>query len=103
MSKGSISAMTRLLTQSGSIEVVAVPGSRATCYRLSPDGLERKFIARMQGMVGFRTLAEQGLELLGDAPAEHRERLEKVASLYAFLDRELPALVARWKQEQQDG
>lgn len=100
-SKGSVSAMTRLLLQSGTIEVVPVPGERATYYRLSPDSLERKLERRLIEMVAFRELADKGLELLADAPAAHRDRLETVRSLYAFLERELPALLDRWREERE--
>ena len=101
-SKGSVSAMTRLLLQSGTIEPVAVPGDRATYYQLSPGSVERKLEARLAAMVGFRALAEAGLELLDDAPPERRARLEAVASLYSFLERELPLLLERWRAERTD-
>lgn len=98
-SKGSVSAMTRLLLASGTIEVVPIPGERATWYQLSPDSLEQKLERRLTEMVAFRALAERGLTLLEDAPASQRERLETVRSLYAFLERELPALMERWRRE----
>jgi len=98
-SKGSISAMVRLLHASGTLEVVPIPGERATYYQLSPGSLERKFEKRLLEMVAFRALAERGLELLEGEPAGRRERLEKVRSLYAFLERELPDLLERWRSE----
>lgn len=99
-SKGSVSTMTRLLLEAGTIERVAPhPGDRATYYQLSPGSLERKLERRIHTMVGFRALAEQGLQLLEHAPADQRARLETVASLYAFLERELPLLLERWREE----
>lgn len=98
-SKGSISAMTRMLLAAGSLEVVAVPGERATYYRLARDGFERKLERRVESMVAFRRLAERGLALLADAPPERSEHLREVVSLYAFLERELPALFERWREE----
>jgi DNA-binding transcriptional regulator GbsR (MarR family) len=102
-SKASISTMTRLLQASGTIEVVAIPGERATHFRLTPHTLGRKLERRLQAMVSFLPLARRGLELLADEPPERRERLEEVASMYAFLARELPALLERWRAERDHG
>lgn len=102
VSKGSISAMTRLLVQGQSIHKVAIPGSRATFYALTPDSLEHKLTRRLEGMTSFKKLADRGLALLANEPDEHRERLEKVASLYAFMERELPLLLAKWREENGD-
>jgi DNA-binding transcriptional regulator GbsR (MarR family) len=98
-SKGSVSAMTRLLRASGTIEVVPLPGERATYFQLTPAGLERKFEARIKAMIEFRVLADRGLELLADTPETQQERLREVAALYAFLERELPLLLERWREE----
>lgn len=98
-SKASISTMTRQLYQAGTIEKVAIPGERATYYRLASDSLERKLTKQVARMVGFHPLAQRGLELLADAPPERRERLETIQALYAFMERELPDLIARWSDE----
>ena len=99
VSKGSVSAMTRLLAASDSIHKVAIPGQRGTFYALTPNGLERKFTRRLTEMTRFEALATRGLALLADRPPESRERLEMVASLYAFMDRELPLLLEKWRRE----
>lgn len=98
-SKASISTMTRLLLEAGTLEVVAVPGERATWYALTPDSVERKLEARLDGMVSFAGLARRGLALLEDEPPERSDRLRRVAAMYAFLERELPLLLERWREE----
>lgn len=98
VSKGSVSMMVRLLLSSESIEIVAVPGERATYYQLSPDSMEQKLERRLRAMTGFRDLASRGLDLLDGAPAEQRARLEHIHDLYAFLEEELPLLIARWRE-----
>jgi DNA-binding transcriptional regulator GbsR (MarR family) len=100
VSKGSVSSMTRLLVNVGTIETMALPGDRATYFRLTPDGMERKFARRVESMAAFRALADRGLELLKDEPPERSERLRETAALYAFMEREIPLLWARWRQEQ---
>lgn len=102
VSKGSVSSMTRLLLETGTIEVVAVPGERATYYRLTPESLERRFERRVERFASFGELARRGLELLDDQPTERTARLRRVASLYAFLERELPRLLERWHAEMDD-
>jgi len=97
-SKASVSTMTRLLLTSGSIEVVPVPGERATHYALTVEGIEHKLVRRVQGIVSFADLARQGLELV---EPEQADRLEQIASLYTFLERELPLLLARWREERE--
>lgn len=97
-SKGSISTMTRLLLASGTLVVVAVPGDRATYYRLAPHSFEEKMKRRLEAMVGFRDLARRGVELLEAEGSPRVEELEQVASLYAFLGDELPRLFERWRE-----
>ncbi len=97
-SKGSISTMTRLLLAAGSIETIALPGRRATYYRLTAGGMEARFERRLRSMIGFVRIAEQGLELLADQPLERSERLREVARMYGFLEAELPALLERWRK-----
>lgn len=102
VSKGSVSAMTRMLLEARSIEVAPVPGARATYFRLSSESLEARLARRIEAMLGFGPIARQGLELLEGRPDDERARLERAAALYAFLERELPALLERWHQEQAD-
>ena len=96
--------MTRLLLASESVETTAFPGDRATYYRLTPDSLDRKLERRLTMMMRFRALADRGVELLSDEPAERSARLRRVASLYGFIEREVPRLIQRWREEcGQDG
>lgn len=99
VSKGSVSSMTRLLLASESVETTAFPGDRATYYRLTPDSLDRKLERRLAMMMRFRALAERGIELLEGEPEERSARLRRVASLYGFLEREVPRLLERWREE----
>lgn len=101
VSKGSISAMTRLLLSAGTIRRVGRPGERVTYYALSDDGFERKLALRVRAMAETRALGEQGLRLLardGAAPPRTR-RLRELVALYGFWERELPGLLERWRDE----
>ncbi len=101
VSKGSVSSMTRLLLTAGTIKRVARPGERRTYFALSNDGFERKFALRVEAMAASRALGEMGLRLLErrDAPASQTQRLREFVAMYAFWEREMPALLERWRAE----
>jgi DNA-binding transcriptional regulator GbsR (MarR family) len=99
-SKGSISAAMKFLVPAGLVERISRPGVRRDYYRCRPGAWAE--LARDQSRLydDFRKLAQRGLELLADAPAERRERLQGMHDLYAWLEREMPALWDRWRQHQ---
>jgi DNA-binding MarR family transcriptional regulator len=101
VSKGSVSTMTRMLLLSGLVERVGVPGERATYFALKDDGFEKRFELLMHTVVGFRPLAERGLELLADADVERTHRLRSLRALYGFLEREMPAMIDKWRRERE--
>jgi hypothetical protein len=90
--------MTGLLQRAGLIEREAVPGSRLTYYRHSPTTWSKQMRTAGAQVARAKLLAEDGLRLLAQAPAEHRRRLEEMRRFYEFFERELPALVDRWDQ-----
>jgi DNA-binding MarR family transcriptional regulator len=101
-SKGSISAAMKFLVPAGLVERISRPGDRRDYYRCRPGAWAE--LARDQSRLygDFRKLAQRGLELLADAPADRRERLQDMQDFYGWLEREMPALWARWRREQQE-
>ena len=55
----------------------------------------------MREILSFKTLAENGLAVLKDASPERRQTLEGMYDMYSFLEREYPALMNRWKEDNQ--
>jgi DNA-binding MarR family transcriptional regulator len=100
-SKSSISTGTRMLMQFGFIERISLPGERRDYYRLLPHLWSRVLGEKRNQFTLFLQLAERGLALLGNADPQRRERLEEMVDLYAFMDREYPALLERWRAERQ--
>ncbi len=100
-SKSSISTMTRLLIQIELVELVSLPGQRHDFYRIRQDAWINSLKERLTQAQAFRQLAEQGLTLLADSAPDRRQRLEEMHSMYALLEREIPLLIERWKQERQ--
>jgi DNA-binding transcriptional regulator GbsR (MarR family) len=98
-SKGSLSTMTRLLIQIGLVERVALPGERRDYFRLKPGAWRRLITVQMQVMTGLHQVVERGLALVDHRDPAHQQRLREAHDLYAFLERELPALLRRWDEE----
>lgn len=99
-SKGSISTMTRLLTQLGLIERTSLPGQRRDYLRIKPNAWAELTKQRITQIATFREIAAQGLKLLDDSPPQLRQRLEEMHDVHAFLEQELPLMMKRWEQRQ---
>lgn len=98
-SKGSISTMTRLLTQLNLIERFSLPGVRHDYFCIRPEGWHH--LAKQKGdqIKVMRQLCERALELLKGEAQGNREWLEEMHDMYAFFEREFPTLLERWEQE----
>ena len=98
-SKSSISSMTRLLIQVNLIEAVSVFGERRDYFRIRRDAWTNQLKDRLEQAVTFRRLADEGLALLAQASPQRKARLQEMHLMYAFLEREIPALLERWEHE----
>ena len=99
-SRGSISTTTRLLIQIGLIERLSLPGVRHDYFRLRPDAWQRLIKHGLEDEIKIvRQLAEHGLELLTNKTPLTQKWLEEMRDVYAFLEREFPALLEHWEQE----
>jgi DNA-binding transcriptional regulator GbsR (MarR family) len=98
-SKASISTTIRYLVQIGLVERVVFPGKRRDYFRMREEAWSRTTEERFDMVTAMRELAEEGLALRADAGAEATEQLREMRDFYAFNERELPALIERWRQE----
>lgn len=94
-SAGSVSTMMRLLERGGLAERIGQPGSRKVWYRIRPDAFEAVLMQRVRQVTGLRELAEEGIREL-EQEGRQAERLREMRRFYAFFERELPALVAKY-------
>ena len=101
-SKGSISTVTRLLIQIGLIERLSLPGVRHGYFRIKSGASHQLLKDSLDQTTAFRQLLERGLELLEGKAHTNRQSLEEMHDLYAFLEREFPALLERWEQEHKE-
>ncbi len=102
-SKGSISTMTRLLIRIGLIERISLPGQRRDYFRIKIGASHQLLKDSLDQTKAFRKLMERGLELTKGNARVKRQWLEEMRDMYAFFEREFPALVERWEQERKKG
>ena len=102
-SKGSISTTTRLLIRIGLIERLSLPGVRHDYFRLKSGAWHQLLKDTLDQTTAFRQLMERGLVLLENKSLLTRQWLEEMRDMYAFLEREFPALLERWEQQRKGG
>ena len=96
VSRASISIATRLLEASGLLRRVGVPGVRGHVYELD----SRLFQGRMDVANPFgalRRVLDQGVALAGGEAAPRAGRVREARDFYAYVERELPLAVERYR------
>src|SRR4051794_21456471 len=92
-----ISGAVRYLVQTGLIERAREAGSRRDVYRLGDDPWYEAIYRREPLIARWQKALADGVQALGeDSPAG--ARLKDSADFFAFLQQELPALLARWRE-----
>nr|WP_246122836.1 MarR family transcriptional regulator [Pseudonocardia cypriaca] len=98
-SAGSISGAITMLRTVGLIEPAPVPGSRRAHFRMRDDAWATMMSSQNAMIQVMQEIAEAGIASAPpDSPAARR--LERMRDFYAYLFAELPALIDRWKEEQ---
>ena len=100
LSKGSVSAGLRTLEAGGLVRRVAMPGRRGTFFEMTPDAIMRA--AGSEKFTHFRQLMDRGLAVMGGEDAPGAERLRTTRDFYAFLEREVPLLIERFRTERKE-
>lgn len=98
-SKSSVSVALKSLTRLHLIDRISLPGERRDVFQASADMWTRSFRARMHQVTDLIALAERGLMLIGDSPAEQQRRLCLMRDMNAFMAREFPKLLDAWDDE----
>jgi MarR family len=97
VSPGSVSAGIKTLTSVGLIEQIPAPGSRRDHYRMRDDAWPTLFSTQNQVIRVMQQAVDDGIAVSGPNSVASR-RLDEMRDFYAFMVRELPALVDRWQQ-----
>jgi DNA-binding transcriptional regulator GbsR (MarR family) len=98
-SRGSISSATRSLVQMGLVERRARPGERRDYFRVKPGAWRELMHREVEALSTFRRMAERGLGLMEAGNPEARRGLEEMRDLYAYWEREFPAMLDKWEKE----
>jgi len=98
-SKGTVSTMTRMLTNMGIVERVGVPQRRESYFRMRPGVWSGLLEMQTTRIAGARAVAFRGILMLEAEGKMVDGRLREMHDLYCFLERELPLLIERWKRE----
>jgi DNA-binding transcriptional regulator GbsR (MarR family) len=99
-SRGAISGTARLLTTAGMIRRTRRRGERREYFSVPPGTFISLIASSGQAYRRVRELSEQGLALTAARSEASRSRVQEVHDAFRFLERELPALVERFIQEQ---
>lgn len=99
-STGSISTVTRMLVASAMIERVAMPGQRATYFRIRPGMWVDHMRQQMSSLRVMRQTAERGMALMADEAPEKAARLREFRDFYVFMERQLPKMFDDWVAHQ---
>jgi DNA-binding transcriptional regulator GbsR (MarR family) len=103
LSKGSVSTGMRTLERIGFVRRVAVPGARGHVYEMTPNALIDIAARAGEAYTAVRKLMESGLDLLDDPASPRARRLRVGRDFYAFVEREVPKVLRRFKEEYEHG
>ncbi len=97
LSKGSVSTGMRILEAARLVRRVPLPGRRGHAYEM-PDDTFVRFTESHNYRI-FRELMERGLDIVGGEEAPGAQRLRHTRDFYAFVEREFPMLIAKFRAE----
>jgi DNA-binding Lrp family transcriptional regulator len=101
VSRASVSIATRLLEAGGLIRRTAAPGMRSHRFEIVPSAFMD--LPAAERFREWREIAEGGLSLLDDPEGERGARLRAARDFYAYVEREVPKLIERFRAHQQGG
>lgn len=101
-SRGSVSGMARLLEQVGLVRRRTRPGDRREHFYVPTDAAKRVMDSSLATLRTSREILDAGLALVADRPPESQARLRDLRDVYAFFEREWPALLERLHESEAD-
>ena len=101
-SRGAISGTARLLANAGMIRRTTRRGDRREYFSAPPETFDAFLTSAGRIYRQFREMAERGLEAVADRPPESRARLQEFRDVFAFIEREVPALIDRFLRQEAD-
>jgi DNA-binding transcriptional regulator GbsR (MarR family) len=102
-SRGAISGTARLLATSGLIRRTTRRGDRREYFSAPPEALDSLLGGAAAMYRQMRAIAAQGLEAIADRPKQSRARLQEFHDVMAFVEREVPRVIAEYLRERAAG
>ncbi len=97
-SKASVSTTSRDLMELGLVERVAQPRDHKSYYRVRAGDFSQLIQRDLDALSQFSSALCRALEHMEEHAPDRTARLREVHELYAFLEEEIPALLARWEE-----
>ena len=102
-SRGAISGTARLLSTRGLIRRATKAGDRREYFSAPPEGLDLLLGSAAAIYRQMRGIAERGLDAIADRPAASKARLQEFHDVMAFVEREVPLVIAQFLRERSEG
>jgi DNA-binding transcriptional regulator GbsR (MarR family) len=102
-SRGAISGTARLLSSSGLIKRTTRRGDRREYFSAPPEALDSLLGSAAGIYEHMRTIAARGLDAVADRSVESRARLQEFHDVMAFVEREVPRVIAAYLSERSKG
>jgi DNA-binding transcriptional ArsR family regulator len=102
VSPAAISISVRDLVNAGLLGKQREPGDRTDTYVLHDQDIWPEIYLKREGLLEeFERIAAEGIELVGRGRPGGR-RLAETAAYFAFMRKEMPELVERWRKHRQE-
>ena len=102
VSPAAISTSVRDLVNAGLLGKQREPGDRTDTYVLHDEDIWSEIYLQREGLMEqFERIAAEGIELVGRERPGGR-RLAETAAYFAFMRKEMPELVERWRKYRQE-
>jgi predicted transcriptional regulator len=102
VSPAAISISVRDLVNAGLLGKQREPGDRTDTYVLHDEDIWSEIYLKREGLLEqFERIAAEGIELVGRGRPGGR-RLAETAAYFAFMRKEMPELVERWRKHRQE-
>ncbi|MEW2518980.1 GbsR/MarR family transcriptional regulator [Actinacidiphila alni] len=97
VSPAAVSGAVRYLAQVGMVHRERDPGSRRELYRVHNDQWYETFTSRSGVLARWEGTLRSGMDAVGEG-TEAGRRLAETAAFFAFLQKELGAMMDRWRE-----
>ncbi|MER7112666.1 GbsR/MarR family transcriptional regulator [Streptomyces sp. NPDC000229] len=102
ISSGAVSGAVKQLIPTGMIERVPAPGSRRDHYRFREHAWATLMSSQNALLATMEDAAAEGIKAAGRDSTAGR-RLDEMQNFYAFMQREMAALIDRWREQYDAG